>query len=63
MDLIIAMRREHEIGTLEPGKLADLVVLDKNPLETAPEQIPAIKVLATVSDGTPTYQSASLWPA
>ena len=26
-------RLEHELGTLEPGKLADVLVVDGNPLE------------------------------
>src|SRR6516165_1945776 len=53
-----ACHRESEIGSLEPGKLADFVVLDASPLETAPEGIPGIKVLATVLGGTPVHQSA-----
>ncbi len=54
--------RENEIGSLEPGKLADFVVLDGNPLETDPEQITSLQVLATVLGGTPVHQSAGLFP-
>jgi hypothetical protein len=57
-----ACRRENEIGSLEPGKLADFTVLDANPLKIDPERIPDIAVLATVLDGTPVYQSGSLFP-
>jgi predicted amidohydrolase YtcJ len=53
-----AMHRGTEIGSLEPGKLADFVVLAANPLTGDPERIADIPVLATVVDGTPTYQSA-----
>ena len=55
-----AMHREGEIGSLEPGKLADFTVLDGNPLSVDPEQITSIQVLATVVDGTPTYQAATI---
>ena len=57
-----AMHREKEIGSLEPGKLADFVVLDGNPLEAAPAQIAEIGVLATVLDGRPVHQSAGIFP-
>jgi hypothetical protein len=52
-----AMHREGEIGSLEPGKLADFVVLDRNPLRIDPERITGIRVLATVLEGAPVHQS------
>jgi predicted amidohydrolase YtcJ len=57
-----ACHRESETGSLEPGKLADFTVLDGNPLETEPERIPGLGVLATVLGGTPVYQSGSVFP-
>jgi hypothetical protein len=55
-----AMHRETEIGSLEPGKRGDFTVLDRNPLSVDPEQITSIQVLATVVDGTPTYQAGGI---
>lgn len=42
-------------GTLEPGKLADLVWLDRNPLLTDPMQLRDIQVCATIKDGRVLY--------
>lgn len=47
---------ENEKGSLAPGKRADLVILDANPLTTAPESLRQIKVLATIKDGTVIYR-------
>jgi len=56
-----AMHREGDIGSLEPGKLADFVVLDRSPLRTDPERVADIRILATVLDGTPVYQSEGVF--
>jgi len=38
-------------GSLEPGKIADLVVLDRNPLKVEPMTIKDIRVVETIKDG------------
>ena len=43
---------EQEKGTLSPGKRADLVLLDHNPLETPGPALRTIRVLETWKDGT-----------
>lgn len=42
-------------GTIEPGKLADFVILDKNPLKVPPMDIKNIKVLETIKEDVTIY--------
>lgn len=41
---------ENTKGSLEPGKLADMVVLEENPLTVSPESIKDIPIAATIVD-------------
>jgi predicted amidohydrolase YtcJ len=44
-------------GSLEVGKLADLVILDNNPLRVDPMAIKDIKVVETIKEGKSIYQA------
>jgi predicted amidohydrolase YtcJ len=48
-------RDEHRRGKLLPGFLADLVVLDRDPYELEPEQLPEVNVVATMLGGRWTH--------
>lgn len=50
------LHAEHDVGSLEVGKLADLIVLDRNPFKIPPRQIADVKVLLTVVGGRVVYQ-------
>ncbi len=47
---------EERKGTLEVGKLADLVILDKNPITIDPLEIEKIKVVETIKEGQKVYK-------
>ena len=49
---------EDQVGTLEPGKYADFVLLSENPLEVDPMKIKDIKIDTTVMNGRITYMAA-----
>jgi hypothetical protein len=44
-------------GSLEPGKLADLVILDGNPLKADPMTIKDIRVVETIKEGRSIYKA------
>ena len=46
---------EDSKGSLEPGKVADLAILDQNPLKVEPLAIKDIKVMETVKAGKPVF--------
>jgi predicted amidohydrolase YtcJ len=52
-------REENSKGSLEPGKLADLVILDKNPLKVSPMTIKDIHVVETIKEGKSIYKAPS----
>ncbi|YBV94673.1 amidohydrolase (plasmid) [Phyllobacteriaceae bacterium JZ32] len=43
-------REEHE-GSISPGKFADLIVLSGNPFKCEPDQLPTLRVEATIVNG------------
>jgi predicted amidohydrolase YtcJ len=47
---------ETDKGTLEPGKLADMVILTENPLTIDPMRINTIQVVETIKDGRTVYR-------
>lgn len=52
-----ACHSEDEIGSLEPGKLADIVILEDDPRAVAPTAISDIRVSETWMDGQRVFES------
>jgi predicted amidohydrolase YtcJ len=50
-----ALDRDTEVGSIEVGKLADLVVLSNDPRAVPPEELIDLRVDLTVLDGEPEY--------
>jgi predicted amidohydrolase YtcJ len=49
--------QEAQLGSLTAGKWGDLVVLEADPHDVAPQQIEKIRVLATVVGGRVVYEA------
>jgi predicted amidohydrolase YtcJ len=50
---------EDRVGTLAPGKSADIIVLDENPLEIDPDRLKDIRVSMTFINGEEVYRSST----
>jgi predicted amidohydrolase YtcJ len=48
------------VGTLSPGSHADLIVVDRDPLTSPPETLPATRVLRTVLGGRVVWDAGAL---
>jgi predicted amidohydrolase YtcJ len=55
-----ALRLEAETGSVTPGKLADLAVLDRDPFDEPSGPIADARVLATLVEGQPVHADPSL---
>jgi hypothetical protein len=53
------LHQDDAIGSLEAGKLADLIVLDRDPLSVPAEDIAGVKVLETVVGGAVVWSAAA----
>jgi len=49
------LHQDERTGSLEPGKLADLIILDRNVMKIPAEEIAQVKVLQTIVGGRTVY--------
>ena len=56
LDAAYTLGQDHEIGSLEVGKLADLIVLDRNVFQIPPEEIASTRVVMTMVGGKTVFE-------
>ena len=56
------MRAESEIGSLEPGKRADFIILDRNLLTCKVDEVKTTQVLSSWLDGNQVHGSKRIVP-
>jgi hypothetical protein len=59
IDAAYELHEDDATGSLEVGKFADLIVLDRNPLKVPAEEIAKTQVLETVVGGKVVYQAST----
>jgi predicted amidohydrolase YtcJ len=59
IDAAYQNHQERETGSIEVGKLADLIVLDRNLFETPPEEIHTVRVVRTLLQGKTVFERDS----
>jgi len=59
IDAAYASNSENELGSISPGKLADLVVLSEDVFSIDPAEIHQVEALLTIFDGRVVYRSES----
>jgi len=50
-------KEEDKLGSIESGKLADIIVLDRDILTIDPEDLLNVQVITTIVDGKIVYEA------
>ncbi len=59
IDAAYQNHQERETGSIEVGKVADLVILERNLFEVAPREIHAVRVMRTLLEGRTVYEAGA----